>query len=179
MASWQLAAVTAALTCAIAAAVLARELSRVGVHQGYAPPQPIAFSHKLHAGDFRVPCLYCHFGARTSRHAGIPPANVCMNCHGLLQKQTTDLELLKELIDQQRPVAWIKVHNLPDFVYFNHSQHVTAGVDCQTCHGHVERMVRVEQEAPLTMGWCIQCHRSHAANLSAPAATLDCGKCHY
>src|SRR6476646_3019360 len=102
--SWQLAAATAALTCAIAAAVLARELSRVGVHQGYAPAQPIAFSHKLHAGDFHVPCLYCHFGARTSRHAGIPPANVCMNCHGLLQKQTTDLELLKELIDQKRPI---------------------------------------------------------------------------
>jgi hypothetical protein len=177
--SWQLAAATAALTCAIAAAVLARELSRVGVHQGYAPAQPIAFSHKLHAGDFRVPCLYCHFGARTSRHAGIPPANVCMNCHGLLQKQTTDLELLKELIDQQRPIAWIKVHNLPDFVYFNHSQHVTAHVECQSCHGHVERMTRVEQQAPLTMGWCLDCHRQRRTDLTVPAANLDCGKCHY
>jgi Cytochrome c7 and related cytochrome c len=176
---WQLAAATAALTCTLAAAVLGRELAHVGVHQGYAPAQPIAFSHKLHAGDFRVPCLYCHFGARTSRHAGIPPANVCMNCHGLLQKQTTDLELLKELIDQQRPVAWIKVHNLPDFVYFNHSQHVTAGVECQTCHGHVERMTRVEQQAPLTMGWCIDCHRQRRTNLTVPAANLDCGKCHY
>lgn len=179
MASWQLAAATAVLTCAIAAAVLARDLSRVGVHQGYAPAQPIAFSHKLHAGDFRVPCLYCHFGARISRHAGIPPANVCMNCHGLLQKQTADLELLKESIDQQRPVAWIKVHNLPDFVYFNHSQHVTAHVECQACHGHVERMTRVEQQAPLTMGWCIDCHRQRRTDPTVPAANLDCGKCHY
>ena len=179
MGGWPLAAAAAALTCAIVTAVAARELAHVGVHQGYAPPQPIAFSHKLHAGDFHVPCLYCHFGARTSRHAGIPPANVCMNCHGLLQKQTMDLELLKELIDQRRPIAWVKVHNLPDFVYFNHSQHVTAGVECQTCHGHVERMARVEQQAPLTMGWCIDCHRQRRTNVNVPAANLDCGKCHY
>ena len=179
MGGWQVAAATVALTCAIAAAVLARELSHVGVHQGYAPAQPIAFSHKLHAGDFRVPCQYCHFGARTSRHAGIPPANVCMNCHGLLEKQTADLEVLKELIDQQRPVAWVKVHNLPDFVYFNHSQHVTAGVECQTCHGRVERMARSEQQAPLTMGWCIDWHRQRRTDPTVPAANLDCGKCHY
>src|SRR5205823_11957276 len=100
-------AATTALTCLLAAAAIARELAHVGVHTGYAPAQPIAFSHKLHAGDFKVPCLYCHFGARTSRHAGIPPATVCMNCHGMLQKQTADIEMLKELVDLRHPIVWL------------------------------------------------------------------------
>jgi hypothetical protein len=167
------------MACAIAAGVLARELAYVGVHQGYAPAQPIAFSHKLHAGDAHVPCLYCHFGARTSRHAGIPPSGVCMNCHALLQKQSEDIEKLKELVAERRPTTWVKVHNLPDFVYFNHSQHLLGGVECQACHGHVERMTRVEQQSPLTMGWCLDCHRSRSGDPNAPAANLDCGKCHY
>jgi hypothetical protein len=168
-----------AVLLVLAAGLVARELSRVGVHQGYAPAQPIAFSHKLHAGDSKIPCLYCHFGARTSRHAGIPPSNVCMNCHRMLAKQSTDLERLKESIDQRRPIAWIKVHNLPDFVYFNHSRHTVAGVECQACHGRVEAMARIEQQAPLTMGWCIQCHRSRQRDPHVPADNLDCGKCHY
>jgi hypothetical protein len=168
-----------AVLLALSTGFLAWELSRVGVHQGYAPQQPIAFSHKLHAGDSKIPCLYCHFGARTSRHAGIPPANVCMNCHGMLAKQSVDLERLKESIEQQRPISWIKVHNLPDFVYFNHSRHIVADVACRDCHGRVEAMVRVEQQAPLTMGWCIQCHRARQRDPHVPADNLDCGKCHY
>lgn len=176
---WRLALLTAVLMGVVVAAAVARELAWVGVHQGYSPVQPIGFSHQRHAGDFQVPCMYCHFGARTSRHAGIPPANVCMNCHGLLERQTADLELLKESVDRQQPIAWVKVHNLPDFVYFNHSQHVTAGVDCQACHGDVARMVRVEQRAPLTMGWCLDCHRARRTDHTKPAANLDCGKCHY
>ena len=111
------------------------ELSRVGVHQGYSPEQPIAFPHKLHAGDNKVPCLHCHYAARTSRHAGIPPANVCMNCHNIVEKQTAEIEKLKEAVQQERPIRWVKIHNLPDFVYFNHSQHVQSGMACQTCHG--------------------------------------------
>jgi hypothetical protein len=170
---------TAVTVLAIASGLVARELSRVGVHQGYAPEQPIAFSHKLHAGDAKVPCLYCHFGARTSRHAGIPPSGVCMNCHSLLTRQSTELEKLEESLEQNRPIAWIKVHNLPDFVYFNHSRHTVAGVACQSCHGPIERMVRVEQQAPLTMGWCIQCHRSSRRDPHVPADNLECGKCHY
>jgi hypothetical protein len=167
------------------------QLAHVGVDQGYAPEQPIAFSHRIHAGDQQVPCLYCHFAARKSRHAGIPPTNVCMNCHGILAKQTPEIEKLKELVQQERPIAWTKVHNLPDFVYFNHSQHVLGGVACRECHGAVETMDRVEQKAPLTMGWCLDCHRRHG--LAAPAVQqasvtigshaprpgLDCGKCHY
>ncbi len=168
-------------------------LSRVGIHQGYAPEQPIAFPHKIHAGDNKIACQYCHFGARTSRHAGIPPASVCMNCHSMLEKQTTEIEKLKEAVQEQRPIKWVKIHNLPDFVYFNHSQHVLSNVPCQSCHGPVETMDRVEQFAPLTMGWCLSCHREHAnlpagafkraaMNLSKqpkPVAGLDCASCHY
>src|SRR5229473_3400340 len=169
------------------------QLSRMGIHQGYAPEQPIAFPHKVHAGDNKIPCLYCHYAARTSRHAGIPPASLCMNCHTMLEKQTVAIEKLKEAVQQQRPIVWVKVHNLPDFVYFNHSQHVLSGVACQRCHGPVETMERIEQVAPLTMGWCLQCHREHAniptvdlqrAALSLshkrkPVAGLDCASCHY
>ena len=169
------------------------QLSRVGVHQGYAPGQPIAFPHNVHAGENRIPCLYCHYAARTSRHAGIPPASVCMNCHGMLEKQTTEIAKLKEAVQQNRPIAWVKVHNLPDFVYFNHSQHVVSGVACQRCHGPVEQMDRVRQEAPLTMGWCLDCHREraklptlgiqraalHMTHGSKPTTGLDCASCHY
>jgi hypothetical protein len=177
----------------LSAGVGAWELSRVGIHQNYSPEQPIAFPHKVHAGDNKIPCLYCHFGARTSRHAGIPPANVCMNCHSILEKQTTEIEKLKEAVEQQRPIQWVKIHNLPDFVYFNHSQHVLSGVACQQCHGPVESMDRVKQYSPLTMGWCLQCHRENAkvpvndferavssvAHKQHPAAGLDCASCHY
>jgi hypothetical protein len=176
-----------------ASGVVAWELSRVGNNQGYEPDQPIAFPHRVHAGDNKIPCLYCHYGARTSRHAGIPPASVCMNCHSLLEKQTVEIEKLKEAVQEQRPINWIKIHNLPDFVYFNHSQHVLSGVACQKCHGPVEQMDRVRQVAPLTMGWCLECHREHAhiatdslqrvvQNLSQkghPDALLDCTSCHY
>jgi hypothetical protein len=177
---WRVLLAAALVACLALTGLIANALSRVGIHEGYAPEQPIAFSHKLHAGESRIPCLYCHFGAKTSRHAGIPPVNVCMNCHGMLNKQTRDIERLRESVERAQPIAWVKVHNLPDFVYFNHSQHVISGVECQTCHGRVETMVRVKQEAPLTMGWCIQCHRSRqAVDSHIPAANLDCGKCHY
>ena len=173
--------------------LLARGATRIGVHQGYAPEQPIAFPHKVHAGDNKIACLYCHSAARTSRHAGIPSASVCMNCHALLEKQTTEIQRLKEAVQQARPVAWTKVHNLPDFVYFNHSQHVVSGVACQRCHGAVEQMDRIEQAAPLTMGWCLGCHRAEAhvptstfarvaANVRGrptPFAGEDCTSCHY
>ena len=177
---WRVLLAGALVTCGAGTGLIVLALSRVGIHQGYAPEQPIAFSHKGHAGDSRIPCLYCHFGATTSRHAGIPPVNVCMNCHGMLSTQTREIEKLKEFVQRGQAIEWIKVHNLPDFVYFNHSQHVISGVECQTCHGRVQAMVRVKQEAPLTMGWCIQCHRSRqSADSHTPAANLDCGKCHY
>ena len=181
------------LVLCLGGGVVGWELSRVGIDQGYAPTQPIAFPHKIHAGDNKIPCLYCHYAARTSRHAGIPPASVCMNCHHMLERQTIEIEKLKESVQEQRPIKWIKVHNLPDFVYFNHSQHVLSGVTCQRCHGPVEQMERVQQVSPLTMGWCLECHREHAHIATAdfarvmqgvehrpmPVAGLDCTSCHY
>jgi cytochrome c7-like protein len=182
----------ALVAVALSGGLAVRELARVGVHQGYEPEQPIAFSHKLHAGDQQIACLYCHFGARTSRHAGIPPLNVCMNCHGIMTKQTRDIERIKEAVQRGQAIAWTKVHNLPDFVYFSHSQHVTGGVSCSACHGAVETMTRVRQAAPLTMGWCLDCHKSKGPELrrvhqaaykrgdpDAPFPGQDCGKCHY
>ena len=185
--------VLAAATAGAVACWAAVTLARLGVHTGYAPEQPIAFPHQVHAGDNHIPCLYCHYGARTSRHAGIPSASVCMNCHSMLEKQTIEIEKLKEAVQMNRPIAWVKVHNLPDYVYFNHSQHVLSGVACQRCHGAVERMDRLRQEAPLTMGWCIDCHRDNAhvpkssvrraaLNLleePKPSTGLDCASCHY
>jgi hypothetical protein len=178
---------------ALGGKLIASEVHAIGIHQGYAPQQPIAFPHKVHAGDNKIACLYCHSAARTSRHAGIPSVSVCMNCHSMLEKQTQEIEKLKEAVQLERPVSWVKVHNLPDFVYFNHSQHVQSGVACQNCHGAVEKMERVEQVTPLTMGFCLNCHREHA-NLPTsslarviqglketpkPVAGLDCGSCHY
>jgi hypothetical protein len=169
-------------------------LFRMGMQQGYAPEQPIAFSHKLHAGDNKVPCLYCHYGAKTSRHAGIPSSSVCMNCHSLLEKQTIEIERFKEAAQLDRPlVAWTKIHNLPDFVYFNHSRHVLSGILCQSCHGDIETMPKVSQVSELTMGWCLTCHREHAdvptntlaraarrfSEAPTPKTGLDCASCHY
>lgn len=182
------------LAVAFAAVTGITRLSRMGMQQGYVPVQPIEFSHKLHAGDNQVPCLYCHYGARTSRHAGIPSSSVCMNCHSILEKETGEIERFKEAVQLDKPlVSWVKVHNLPDFVYFNHSRHVLSGVQCQSCHGEVEKMTRVEQAKELTMGWCLSCHREHAGVPTStleraakrfvdnpkPATGLDCASCHY
>ncbi|HTE55259.1 MAG TPA: cytochrome c3 family protein [Kofleriaceae bacterium] len=179
---------------AVAASTGVTRLFRMGMQQGYSPAQPIAFSHKLHAGDNQINCLYCHYGARTSRHAGIPSSSVCMNCHSMLEKQTVALERVKEAVQLQRPlVSWVKVHNLPDYVYFNHSRHVLKGVACQRCHGQVEKMERIEQAMPLTMGWCLECHREKAgiptssleraarrfSRVPEPATGTDCASCHY
>ena len=147
----------------------------IGVYQGYKPEQPIAFSHTVHAGAQKIDCNYCHSSARNSKTAGIPAASVCMNCHTYIQKGaitgTAEIDKIYASIgfdptsqsytaEQTEPLKWIKVHNLPDHVYFNHSQHVTVGkVACQTCHGPVETMDVLEQFAPLTMGWCVNCHR--------------------
>ncbi|MEY4927171.1 MAG: hypothetical protein RI894_1607 [Bacteroidota bacterium] len=146
-----------------------------GRQQGYAPDQPIRFSHKTHAGVNKIDCQYCHDGARRSKHASIPGASTCMNCHKAIKKGpkygTEEIGKIyasagynpdKDVYDApQKPIEWVRIHNLPDHVYFNHSQHVVAGkVKCQECHGKVEEMNKVEQHAPLSMGWCINCHRT-------------------
>lgn len=204
-------------------------LMQIGVDQGYAPIQPIHYSHKIHAGENGIDCKYCHSSARVSKNAGIPSLNVCMNCHKTVSeftgsKDSTYVEYSKEFYTAEiqklydavgwdktaqkytgktRPVKWVRIHNLPDFVYFNHSQHVTvAGIECQKCHGPVETYEIQKQFAPLTMGWCINCHRETEVKTegndyykkiheelskkygvskltAAQMGGLECGKCHY
>lgn len=189
--------------------------------KGYKPEQPIKFSHKLHAGDNEIACQYCHSSVEKSRHAGIPSVNICMNCHKGIQKgpQYGEKEIAK-IYDaagfdpktgtyddsKQNPLKWIKVHNLPDHVYFNHSQHVVVGkVECATCHGNLKEMTVAEQKTPLTMKWCIECHRKTEVSMVGNAyydrlhkalkekyagqydvkftvdkiGGLECAKCHY
>ena len=153
--------------------------------QGYSPVQPVNYSHKLHAGDNQIPCLYCHFAAEKSAAAGIPPANVCMNCHTQIKTDSPEVQKIVTAIHDSRPVAWVRIHHLPDFVRFNHSAHVDAGVLCQTCHGPVETMERVSQFSSLEMGWCVNCHRQYNRNsppelkVQPVAASTDCSACHY
>ncbi|MGW9685255.1 cytochrome c3 family protein [Flagellimonas sp. 2504JD1-5] len=209
-------------------------MMQVGVDQGYAPVQPIHYSHKIHAGDNKIECKYCHSSARVSKTSGIPALNVCMNCHKSIYEYkgnpegpsaedlangytnefyTGEIKKLykavgwdeeeQEYTGETQPVEWVRVHNLPDFAYFNHSQHVSvAGIECQTCHGPVEEMEVVEQFAPLTMGWCINCHRETNVKMegneyyeaihaelskkygveqltASMMGGLECGKCHY
>jgi mono/diheme cytochrome c family protein len=147
---------------------------KIGIYEGYEPEQPIKFSHKLHAGDNGIDCNYCHSSASFSKSAGIPSPNLCMNCHTYIQEgpqygkeeiakiyEALDFDpVTKTYGDDQKPIKWVKVHNLPDHVYFNHSQHVTVGkIACQKCHGPVETFTVGKQHADLTMGWCISCHR--------------------
>ena len=141
------------------------EAAALGRQQGYSPDQPIWFSHQVHVKQNKIDCEYCHSTARESRHAGIPSANVCLNCHNSVKKGnlTGEKEIAKifEAVESGKPIEWIKVHNLPDHVYFNHAQHVNAGkVDCEECHGPVEEMNRIVQVAPLSMKWCLDCHRT-------------------
>jgi hypothetical protein len=155
---------------------------------GYAPTQPIAFSHKLHAGDNEISCLYCHFGAQYSRHAGIPPLPVCMNCHMNIKKDSDAIKDIQKILKENKPIEWIKVNRLADFVYFSHEQHVTvAKLKCQECHGAVEKMIALRQENHFTMGFCITCHREKDVEIpgttemikAAKVGGEDCGKCHY
>jgi mono/diheme cytochrome c family protein len=202
-------------------------MMQIGVDQGYEPIQPIHYSHRIHAGDNEIDCKYCHSSARESKHSGIPSLNVCMNCHkniAEVSESTATEEYSKEFYDGEiqklyeavgwdnaeqkytgvtKPVKWVRIHNLPDFVYFNHAQHVTVGgIECQTCHGPVEEYELQKQFAPLTMGWCINCHRETDVKVQdndyytkihdelskkygvekltvAQMGGLECGKCHY
>ena len=191
-----------------------------GVHQGYQPQQPIKYSHQLHAGTLKINCQYCHFPAYKSKNAAIPSLNVCMNCHNYVTASdkyngeiSPEIAKIYKALDYDpqtkkygpnpKPIQWVRVHNLPDFAYFNHSQHVTvAGIRCQKCHGPIQTMPEVYQYSPLTMKWCINCHREREVNHKGNAyydkvlavhnsikkgvkvtpavlGGLECGKCHY
>ncbi|WP_420851787.1 cytochrome c3 family protein [Pontibacter litorisediminis] len=174
----------------------------IGIQQGYAPKQPIAFSHKLHAGEHQIDCNYCHTTVYESKSASIPSANICMNCHSQIKTESAEIQKIYRAIERNEPIQWVRIHNLPDLAYFNHSQHTqVAGVECQTCHGPIQEMEVVYQYSPLTMGWCIDCHRETPLNTegngyydklvelheasSKGAFTVssnggtECSKCHY
>ena len=151
----------------------------VGTQVGYAPEQPIAYSHATHAGDRQMDCLYCHFGAEQSRHAGVPPASVCMGCHAQVLKDAPEVQKIAAAVAQGKPIAWVKVHRLPDHAWFSHAAHSSAGLKCQGCHGPVETMVRVEQVAPMTMGWCLDCHRLTGKSEMPVTPPSDCSACHH
>ncbi|MCS7189648.1 MAG: c-type cytochrome, partial [Bacteroidia bacterium] len=175
----------------------------VGLHKGYQPIQPIAFSHKTHAGEYKIACQYCHIGVEKGKSATIPSTNICMNCHNYIQEGSRygkkEIAKIIESYESNKPIEWVRVHNLPDLVYFNHAQHVkVAGIACQTCHGPVEEMEEVYQYSDLSMGWCINCHRQTKVDLTAnpyyarlhahfkekevtveQLGGLECSKCHY
>jgi mono/diheme cytochrome c family protein len=208
--------------------ILFDTLMDIGIDQDYQPIQPIAFSHKIHAGDNKIDCQYCHSSAKHSKMSGIPSVNVCMNCHKSISEYngptTSDKDKafydaeIQKIYDaigwdsenlayienyEQKPIKWVRIHSLPDFAYFNHAQHVTAGgVACQKCHGPVEEMEDMYQFSPLTMGWCLDCHKTTAVDLKgndyyakiheelakkydvnkvtiAQLGGKECGKCHY
>jgi mono/diheme cytochrome c family protein/preprotein translocase subunit SecG len=175
----------------------------IGIQQGYAPTQPIAFSHKLHAGQYQIDCAYCHTGVYKGKSATIPSASTCMNCHNQIKRGSPEIQKIYAAIEKNRPIEWVRIHNLPDLAYFNHAQHTNvAGLDCAKCHGEIAEMEVVQQRAPLTMGWCINCHREtvveHANNNAyydkllayhqkqgikkmtvENIGGLECAKCHY
>ncbi|MCP5020541.1 MAG: cytochrome c3 family protein [bacterium] len=127
---------------------------------GYAPQQPISYSHRLHAGELGIDCRYCHQNVDNSAAASLPSTGTCMNCHASVRKDSPLLAVLRESATTGNPIPWVKVNDLPDHVFFNHSAHVTRGVGCVECHGRVDKMEVVEQTAPLSMGWCLDCHRN-------------------
>ena len=188
-------------------------LWNTNVHQGYQPVQPIKFPHDLHAGAMKIDCQYCHSGAYKSKNASIPSLNVCMNCHKVVKTESPEIHKIYDALGydpqtqkydstKMRPMQWVRIHNLPDFAYFNHSQHVkVAGLKCQACHGPIETMKEVYQYSPLTMKWCIQCHKRTEVDGKNPyyakldevhkllsekkpvtealMGGIECGKCHY
>ena len=142
---------------------------------GYAPRQPVPFSHALHAGQLKLSCLYCHTGVEESPTAQIPSTRTCMNCHLAIKPDSPQLAVVRESWSTGKPIPWVRVHQTPDYVYFNHAAHVTRGVGCISCHGRVDRMAVMVHEKPLSMGWCLDCHRHPAEHLRPPheATNLD------
>lgn len=132
---------------------------------GYAPAQPVPYSHRLHAGELGIDCRYCHANVERSQEAMVPPTQTCMGCHAMVKTDSPKLEPVRESWKTGQPVEWTRVHKLPEHAYFDHSVHLAAGVGCTSCHGRVDQMEVVRQQEPLSMGWCLDCHRNPAPNL--------------
>jgi hypothetical protein len=152
---------------------------------GYQPIQPVPFSHKLHAGELKLDCRYCHSSVEVAAHSAVPPTSTCMNCHSMIHTESAKLEVVRESYETGEPIPWVRIHDLPDYAYFNHSAHVNRGVGCASCHGRIDKMEEVWQHEPLSMGWCLECHRapeqhlrpqSEITNMAwAPANQLELG----
>jgi hypothetical protein len=155
----------------------------VNYNDGYAPVQPVPFSHAIHAGENKIACQYCHYASEQGKHAGIPPTELCLNCHNHIRKDSPNIQKIKEHVETQKPLEWVKVNHYPDFAYFNHAQHVRVGkVACQECHGPVQQMTRLKQEKNLSMGMCIDCHRKNEIappNDHKSKKGGDCASCHH
>jgi hypothetical protein len=132
---------------------------------GYAPEQPVPYSHALHVGELGIDCRYCHNTVEEAAHAAIPPTQTCMNCHSMIRTSSEKLIPIRTSYANGMPVPWVRVHDLPDYVYFNHSAHVRRGVGCVSCHGRIDTMEIVYQAEPLSMGWCLDCHRNPERHL--------------
>jgi Cytochrome c7 and related cytochrome c len=142
------------------------------------PKQPIAYSHKIHAGKLGMNCRYCHYGAYKSAWANIPAMSTCMGCHKMAVADRPEIQKLADYFERGENIPWVKVHYLPDHVKFNHKRHLAAGFPCQQCHGPVQEMDVVYQYSSLKMGWCVDCHRKYLNDPKHPA-TLDCVACHH
>jgi len=140
---------------------------------GYRPEQPVPFSHKLHAGDLQVSCLYCHGNVERAAVASVPPVQLCMNCHTLVARDKPSLDPVRASASSGQPLMWVRVHKIPDYAYFPHAPHLRAGVGCSSCHGDVKTMERIQQVQPLSMAWCLDCHRNPKQFLRAPEELLD------
>jgi len=132
---------------------------------GYRPEQPVPFSHKLHAGDMGMDCRYCHNTVERAAVAAVPPAQTCMNCHSLVKKDSPRLKLVRDSYNTGETIPWVRVHQLPDYAFFDHRPHLAAGVGCASCHGRIDKMTVVEMDQPLSMGWCLDCHRNPEPHL--------------
>jgi len=173
-------------------------------YQGYAPDQPIPFSHKIHAGELKIGCQYCHSGVEVSQHAGIPDQGTCMKCHSVVASDSQHIQYLRQTFKQGIPIRWLKVHDLPDHVKFSHRPHIARGFTCNQCHGDgdgkegaqinsstgikrglkVEEMEKIEVTSKFTMGWCLDCHRQNTLQETAPGNNhsvkiTECSTCHY
>lgn len=142
---------------------------------GVAKAQPVPFSHQQHVGELGLDCRYCHTSVETSNSAGIPPTDTCMGCHAQVAAESPDLELVRASVEEQQPLEWIRVHDLADYVYFNHAIHVTQGIGCETCHGRIDRMPVVAKAQNLQMDWCLACHRNPEQHIRPRDAVFTMG----
>tara|TARA_B000000557_G_C20745605_1_gene430547 strand:+ start:389 stop:1120 length:732 start_codon:yes stop_codon:yes gene_type:complete len=164
---------------AAAGEIIFLSLQGFSPRQGYAPKQPVAFSHKLHSGVMDVPCQYCHTQVSKGRHATVPSGNICMNCHEHVDRPSgadapsPEIAKVKTAYKAGKSIEWVNVFDLPDHVYFNHQPHVHAGVACETCHGEIKKMDVVKTAVTLNMGWCLDCHRSQPGHINVPVYGED------